>query len=205
MVRVVKKPDVRKLEIIQAAEKLFENEGYAKTSVESIIKKAGIAKGTFYYYFKAKKDVLEALVEQTSKDMEAHFNSIVTDENLSALQKLKLIFRGAEKEKMTSSAVMQIIHKPSNRELQEKLNVESVNIIAPLLMIIFEQGKREGVFKLLPSVESLQLILAGSEFILNSGLFDLSSKQRGAFLKSAQHMLELLMGAKSGILNFISE
>lgn len=205
MVRIVKKPDVRRWEIIQAAERLFEQEGYTKTSVESIIKKAGIAKGTFYHYFNAKKDVLEALVERIGAEMEAHFNSIIEAKHLTSIQKLKLMLKGEDKKKITSSTVMKIIHKPENRELQEKLNIQSVNVIAPLLAKVLQQGRQEGVFTLSPSIESVQLILAGSEFILNSGLFNLSAKKQIALLKSAQNILELLVGAKSGTFNFISK
>src|SRR5262245_10252754 len=103
MVRIVKKSNVRRLEIIQAAERLFEQEGYTKTSVEAIIKNDGIAKRTFYHYFKAKKDVLEALVERIGKEMEAHFNSIIEAKDLTSIQKLKLMLKGAEKKKITSS------------------------------------------------------------------------------------------------------
>lgn len=205
MVRIVKNPDVRRLEIIQAAEKLFGQEGYTKTSVESIIKKSGIAKGTFYHYFKAKKDVLEALVEQIGIEMKIHFNSIIETKELTSIQKLKLMLKGKAKQKITSSPVMKIIHKPENRELQEKLNIQSVNAIAPLLAKVLLQGKQEGVFTLSPSVESVQLILAGSEFILSSGLFNLTAKKRVAFLKSAQNIFELLVGAKPGTLSFISK
>lgn len=205
MVRIVKNPDVRRLEIIQAAEKLFGQEGYTKTSVESIIKKAGIAKGTFYHYFKAKKDVLEALVEQIGIEMETHFNSIIETKELTSIQKLKLMLTGKEKQKITSSPVMKIIHKPENRELQEKLNIQSVNVIAPLLAKVLQQGKQEGVFTLSPPVESVQLILAGSEFILSSGLFILPAKKRVAFLKSAQNIFELLVDAKPGTFSFISK
>jgi AcrR family transcriptional regulator len=205
MVRIVKNPGVRRLEIIQAAERLFEQEGYTKTSVESIIKKTGIAKGTFYHYFKAKKDVLEALVERIGIEMETYFNSIIEAKDLTSIQKLKLMLKGKKKKKITSSAVMKIIHKPENRELQEKLNVQSINVIAPLLTKVLQQGKQEGFFTLSPSIESVQLILAGSEFILSSGLFILPAKKRVAFLKSAQNILELLVGAKPGTFSFISK
>src|SRR6476620_1807232 len=122
--RIVKKPDVRRLEILRVSEQLFEKEGYTKTSVEAIIKKVGIAKGTFYYYFKAKQDILEALVEQKGTEIEVYFNSIVERNNLPVLEKLKLMIKGPEKKKITSSSVMKIIHKPENRELQEKLNIQ---------------------------------------------------------------------------------
>lgn len=69
-----------------------------------------------------------------------------------------------------------------------------------------KQGKRgEGVFTSSPSLESIQLILAGSAFIIDSGLFALSPRKRVAFLKSAQSILEFLLGAKKGKLNFISK
>ena len=205
MVRIVKDPEVRKLEIIQAAENLFGQEGYTKTSVESIIQEVGIAKGTFYHYFKAKKDILEALVEQIGVEMQTHFNSIVETKKLTSLQKLKLMLRGKEKQKITSSPVMKIIHKPENRELQEKLNIQSVKAIAPLLAQVLQQGKQEGVFTFSPSVESVQLVLAGSEFILSSGLFNLTAKKQVAFLKAIQHIFELLVGAKPGTLSFIAK
>lgn len=205
MKRVVKKPDVRRLEIMDVAEKLFEKEGYAKTSVESIIKKAGIAKGTFYYYFKAKEDILQALVDKTSSDMETYFNSIIELENKSAIEKFRLMIRGPKKKKITSSSVMKIIHKPENRELQEKLNIEAVKVIAPLITKVLEEGKEEGVFTKAPSVEFVQLILAGSQFVLDSGLFAWSPKKRTIFLKELQNLFELMVGVRSGTLNFISK
>lgn len=190
---------------MRAAENLFKNQGYIKTSVESIIKEVGIAKGTFYYYFKTKQDILLALVKQTALDMEAHFNSIINQEHLTAIQKFKQMIRGPEKTKITSSPVMEIIHQAENRELQENLNIQSVKMIAPLIHQVLQEGKKEKIFKILPSLESIQVLLAGSNFVLDSGLFDWSPKQRIQFLQSLQNTFEVLTGCKPGTLHFISE
>lgn len=205
MKRIVKKPDVRRLEIMNAAEELFANEGYAKTTVESIIKKANIAKGTFYYYFKAKEDILQALVEKTSFDMKAYFDSIIELDNINAIEKLKRMLRGPKKKQMASNTVMKIIHNPENRELQEKLNIEAVKIIAPLIAGVLKDGQTEGTFTKSPSIEIVQLVLAGSQFVLDSGLFDWSSKKRIIFLKELQKIFELMVGVKAGKLAFISK
>ena len=205
MKRIVKNPDVRRLEILQAAENLFAKEGYVKTSVESIIKEAGIAKGTFYYYFKAKEDILEALVEQVAEKLEAHLNSILALPNLNAIEKLKLMIKGREKNNIIASPVMEIIHKPKNRELQEKLNIKGIKIFAPLLIKVLKEGKNEKLFNKVPSLETIQLILAGSQFVLESGLFSWSEKKQIVFLQSLQSLLELLVEVKAGTLNFISE
>jgi AcrR family transcriptional regulator len=184
---------------------LFEKEGYTATPIEAIIRKAGIAKGTFYYYFKSKKEILSALVEDIGREMERLFHSIIETDHLTALEKLKHIFQGPEKRAITKCSVMEVIHKPENRELQEELNIQAVAAIAPLISEVFEQGYKEGIFKNKVSVESIQILIAGSQFILNSGLFDWPSQKRVTFLKSIQTILEQLADVKPGVLSFISE
>jgi AcrR family transcriptional regulator len=203
--RIVKEPDIRRGEIILAARKLFEKKGYTATPIEAIIQKAGIAKGTFYYYFKSKKDILSALVEDIGREMEQLFHSIIENNHIISIDKLKLIFQGQEKRAITKYSLMEVIHKPENRELQEQLNIQAVAIIAPLITQVFEQGYHEGIFNKKVTIESIQVLIAGSQFVLNSGLFDWSAKKRMEFLKSIQTILEQLADVKPGVLNFICE
>ena len=114
------------------------------------------------------------------------YNSIIESSHLTAHEKLKLMLRGPEKKAITDSSIMEVIHKPENRELQEQLNIKAVQVIAPLLAKVLEQGYQEGVFKNHVSVEIIQIFIAGTQFALDSGLFNWSSKQRVEFLKSIQ-------------------
>jgi AcrR family transcriptional regulator len=52
IMRVTKDPEIRRKELMDAAEKLFLEHGYEETAVSDIVKKTGVAQGTFYYYFK---------------------------------------------------------------------------------------------------------------------------------------------------------
>ena len=67
--RVVKEYDERKNEIIDTAAFLFMEKGYDRCSVNDILNKIGIAKGTFYHYFKSKEDVLDAAVDKMSEQI----------------------------------------------------------------------------------------------------------------------------------------
>ena len=58
--------DKRKNEIFDCAGELFYTEGYEKTSIQQIIDKLGIAKGTFYHYFSSKFDLLNQLTLKES-------------------------------------------------------------------------------------------------------------------------------------------
>ena len=44
----------RKNEFIDAAEKLFKENGIVETTISSIVKEMDVAKGLFYYYFNQK-------------------------------------------------------------------------------------------------------------------------------------------------------
>ena len=57
MTRIVKAPDVRRSELIACAQRLFYSMGYENTSVSDIVNEVGVAKGTFYYYFKSKQAI----------------------------------------------------------------------------------------------------------------------------------------------------
>lgn len=52
---------VRLDELMAAAEDLFVRQGVEATTIDQIVARAGVAKGTFYHYFSSKADVLAAL------------------------------------------------------------------------------------------------------------------------------------------------
>ncbi|GAB6066160.1 TetR/AcrR family transcriptional regulator [Aquifex pyrophilus] len=50
--------------ILLSAKRLFSEKGYYGTSVEEIVRDAGLSKGAFYFYFKSKEDVFKELIEK---------------------------------------------------------------------------------------------------------------------------------------------
>lgn len=59
-----KPAEIRREELMDAAQRLFLEKGFAATSVAEIVAAADVAKGTFYLYFQTKDDVLAALQER---------------------------------------------------------------------------------------------------------------------------------------------
>src|SRR5688500_6092338 len=55
--RVVKPPDQRRREILDATTELFAVRGYDITTVQAIATKAGVAAGTVYLYFPSKEAI----------------------------------------------------------------------------------------------------------------------------------------------------
>ncbi|SAI39775.1 TetR family transcriptional regulator [Bordetella ansorpii] len=59
-----KPAETRRGELMDAALALFLDKGFDGASVDEIVNRADVAKGTFYLYFKTKDDVLQALRER---------------------------------------------------------------------------------------------------------------------------------------------
>lgn len=63
-IRAQKKKELRRYEILQAAQSLISQKGYQFTTISDIIKKADISRGTFYLYFQSMEAVFNALVDE---------------------------------------------------------------------------------------------------------------------------------------------
>lgn len=91
-----------KTSIMDAAEALILNQGFAATSVDRIIEEAGITKGTFFYHYATKADLALALVERFAEADLAHLaKGLARAEELSRdpLQQV-LIFVGLFREEL---------------------------------------------------------------------------------------------------------
>jgi AcrR family transcriptional regulator len=60
--------DVRRDQILDAATKMFVAQGYENSTVDEIAKEAGLSKGSIYWYFKSKLDILFALTDRCVED-----------------------------------------------------------------------------------------------------------------------------------------
>ncbi|HEX3026867.1 MAG TPA: TetR/AcrR family transcriptional regulator [Clostridia bacterium] len=66
--RITKKPEERKQEIVEAALELFLQKGYDNVTVKDITTKVNVAAGLFHYYFHSKEDVLLECVRLDRKN-----------------------------------------------------------------------------------------------------------------------------------------
>lgn len=56
--------ELRRGQLLQAAQRVFAREGFAATHVEDIAREAGLAKGTVYLYFSSKQEIYRAVILQ---------------------------------------------------------------------------------------------------------------------------------------------
>lgn len=77
--------------ILDAFRELLENEDIQHISVNEIAKKAGIGKGSIYYYFSSKDEILNALIKRTYTDVVEMAKGLVHQTDLSIYARLAKI------------------------------------------------------------------------------------------------------------------
>ena len=196
-----KEPEVRKNELLDGAQKLFVEKGYAKTTVNDILNVHGLSKGVFYYYFKSKEEVMDAIIQRMVDDMAVHARKIAADPDMTPPQKILAILMGQgqseemikNKEKMTSQ-----FHEVQNAEMHQKSLALSIKCLAPVMAEIFEEeNARNGVSAEYPQ-ETVAFLLAAGQVIFDEGLFQWSEEENGRYAAAFVQMMEKTLGVPKG-------
>lgn len=125
--RIVKEYEERRKEILETAERLFLTKGYTKTTVNDILKEIGIAKGTFYHYFKSKEEVMDEIIMRIIKEDVTKAKRIVSNPDIPVLDKLfKILMEQSPKSGDVKEKMIQQFHQPNNAEMHQKSLVQSI-------------------------------------------------------------------------------
>lgn len=79
----------RRNQILKVSASRFARQGYHRTSVSDIIRDAGIARGTFYLYFKSKHDVFEVLLDHFLASLKDAIRVIEVDSPVHPVDQLR--------------------------------------------------------------------------------------------------------------------
>ncbi len=81
-----------KSEIVRVAKDMFMTEGYDNTSMQAIIDKVGIAKGTLYYHFSSKKEIMDYVLNQALETMLQKAKSIANNHHVDVITRIIMLF-----------------------------------------------------------------------------------------------------------------
>ncbi len=70
----------RRRQILTAAKAVFAEAGYHGASINAIIERAQIARGTFYLYFESKSAVFDSILDQAMTELRARIHRIEVDD-----------------------------------------------------------------------------------------------------------------------------
>ncbi|BDH61639.1 TetR family transcriptional regulator [Lysinibacillus sp. PLM2] len=200
MKRIVKKHEERRIEIITVAKGLFSSNGYENTTVNDIIKKVGVAKGTFYHYFKSKDEVADAVIQDSIDSSVQLFKQIINNRDLKAIEKFINIIQYFSQETSNhfNDGLMTYLHHKDNVLLHQKMKVAMIKEYVPIISSVVKQGMEEGVFHTNFPDEITEFLLVGLHFMLDPNIFSLTHEDLIDKLDAIDEIYEKLLGAPKG-------
>ena len=189
--------------ILDTAARLFMEKGYEHTSINDILKSSGIARGSLYYHYKSKEDVLDGVLERISEQISAQAKTIADDPVLTAHEKMIRLIPSVNISESPNEQIIQELHKPSNALLHQKSIVHTIRAVAPLIAGVVEQGAREGVYRTEHPLETIEILLVAGQFIFDEGLFRWTPEEMASRMLAFINIAETVLGAQRGSFSFL--
>lgn len=152
-------PQNRKDIILDVAENLFYDRGYDNTSTAEIIKKSDIARGTLYYYFEKKEDILDAVIERKGERVFANAKRIAFNKNLPPDDRLIGALAAMRRDSNEEDEELERVHAPQNALMHQKINAYILKNATPFLTEIVKDGVKEKIFNTQYPEECVEMIL----------------------------------------------
>jgi AcrR family transcriptional regulator len=213
-VRTVKSAPERREEILLTAQEMFYGRGYEATSIEQIINRIGIAKGTFYHYFKSKEHLLSELADYQTDGVVATLELKLKDVRGDALEKLRFVVGELSQWKYERQELMatylEVLYRDENVLLRYKM-YESYDKIVPLYGEIIAEGAERGIFKVDDPKATVDILIAMMQGFAERVSPQILSLKKQPELAEAliekylafEQAMERLLGLKEGTLKVI--
>ena len=205
MTRVVKEPEERRSELIDTAEALFIAKGYDRTAVDDIVKKAKVAKGTFYHYFKSKNEILDAILDRYIKEIKQFIEETASIDGIDAVEKMWRISTFMVEYSRDHTKILDYVHEEKNANLHLKVEQKSLPMLIPPFAEIIKQGVQQGLFNTKHPMEAALAIMATSNAVLDDhrDFDDVSKKVKGNIkldrkIEAVFDIIDRILGAKPG-------
>lgn len=186
----------RKDEILSVAYNLFITKGYDNTSVDEIIEKVNIAKGTFYYYFTSKEEMLDEVINKMINEEIIEAKKVVLMP-IPIEQKVVGIVTSL-RPKSNELNIVETLNNDNNIKMHMKYNKRIIDEATIILKDVVLEGIDKGGFNCTNIEERIKLLLKMSNDTFDDNNF--TNKDVEVYID----MVEKLLGANPGTMSFIS-
>lgn len=199
--RVVKEAEERREEILDAAEKLFAAKGFDNTSTGDILDAVGIARGTLYYHFKSKEEILDGVIGRITNRLMQDAGEIVRKKELPVLERLTKAIMSLNVESKIGYEIMEQVHRPQNALMHQKMQATLLAGINPILTELVKEGIGQGIChtRYPESVVEMTILYANVAFD-ELNVAGLRPEQREKKIAGFIYNMERLMGMAEGSL-----
>ena len=148
--RVVKKAEVRREEILQTAAQIFREKGFLHTTTGDLIGRLGISRGLLYYHFRDLEDIAEQLTEGWIADLKKLAKHLPYDREQDARSKVWALADAAA-----------ALPEGEDPYLTDLMRRKLMPVLKAALLPILREGSYEGRFRVEEDEATATFLAAG--------------------------------------------
>lgn len=198
--RITKDAEERRNEILDAADELFGQKGFDGTSTNDILEKVGIARGTLYYHFKSKENIMDSLIERYHSRILSTAQEIAENKSIPVHQRIISVVMALDISNGSGKEIIAQIHKPQNALMHQKIQKVILSGVTPILTSIIYDGIEQGLFDTPFPYECMEMIVAYTNTVFDNDMVGITQEERTSRIKAFIFNVERLLNAESGSL-----
>lgn len=156
----------RQMQIIQAAVQCFQRKGYENTTIDDIAAEYGLSKGSIYWYYSSKKDILMAVFQHMVSQLFAEYGSLVSSSvspRLKLVQMVHLMARMLLREHQSYRPFMVLTSVAYEDDELRKMSASLYEQAEEMMAEILRQGEKAGEFIVPNRRLTASLMIAAAE------------------------------------------
>ncbi|OXS76341.1 TetR family transcriptional regulator [Lysinibacillus sp. KCTC 33748] len=193
----------RRNEILDVADELFGQKGFDGTSTNDILEKVGIARGTLYYHFKSKEDIMDALIERYNAQILGAAKEIAANKSIPVNERIIRVVMALNISSGNGKEIIDHIHKPQNALMHQKIQKVIMNGLPPILTEIIREGIEQGLFSTPYPYECMEMIVAYTNTVFDDDMVEMTDEERASRIPAFVFNVERLLGVESGSLMYM--
>lgn len=190
--------------ILDVAEKMFIEQGFDQTSIAQILDATQIAKGTLYYYFTSKEEIMDAIIERWIERSFEQVRIWVEQKQLPILERLMGALASLNMQK-DGQELLDHLHAPQNALLHEKTNQILLSKVPQILYPLFQEGFQTGEMQTTYPYETIEMMLTYSLQIFNSSFQTLDQAEKNHKIQAFIYLLEKIFQTKEGYFSSLAQ
>jgi len=183
----------RRNNLIDIAQNLFLENGYDNVTINQIVKSLSLAKGTFYYHFRSKEDILVAVSEKLLSDTEVGIKMIHSHSNKGIYLRLKEMIDLINKDIYRNEKIWKFVYQENNILLYNQLIKTCMEKFGPLIADVLEEGTEKGLLKIPHATEMADALISLLDLYAKRTCCEYDHSIRKRTQVTIKHILELIL------------